>query len=757
MISRLIRIRQQTPAHFANNINIKMKNRFLSTLLLLVLLALTATINTYANVWNSPHHADKVKQDILFSSFSAPPKHLDPVISYSSNEWSIISQIYEPPLQYNYLKRPYELEPLTLTTMPSVRYLDAENNEVDKASTAVVYSEYRLTLRNDIRYQNHPAFVKNNDGSLLYGDLSADTLDTINHLDDFPQTASRSLHAADYEYAIKRMAVRQNHSPILGSMLPYIVGLEDYSKTITDFAKAHKEKKQAFDLRPHAISGVKVVNEHTLTIKIKGRYPQFLYWLTMNFFAPIPWEADLFYQQAGLIKKNLTLDFFPVGTGPYTLVENNPNKQMRLLANPNYHDAFYPSITTEQAAATAIPVELLADAGKKLPFISEVIYSLEKENIPLWNKFLQGYYDASGISSEAFDQAVQVSSAGTMGLTQEMQDKGIQLRGSVKPTIFYMAFNMVDKVIGGYSESAKKMRQAISIALNEEEYISIFTNERGIAAQGPIPPSIFGYEEGEAGTNNVVYNWQQGKRIRKPLADAKRLLAEAGYPNGISASTGKPLVLHYDTTATGPDDRAIMDWQRKQFNKLGIQLVIRATDYNRFQDKIRKGKTQVFSWGWNADYPDPENFLFLLYGGNAAVTTNGSGINSSNYQNPEFDRLFNEIKTMENTPVRAEKIKQMLAIVRQDAPWVWGFHPKSLSLFHRWFHNVWPNEMANNALKYRRIDGEQRAQQQQQWNQPVIWPLILFVLFIIFMIYPLFRAYRARQTTVISNNQQGNR
>jgi len=338
-----------------------------------------------------------------------------------------------------------------------------------------------------------------------------------------------------------------------------------------------------------------------------------------------------------------------------------------------------------------------------------------------------------------------------MGLSQEMKDKGIQLRGSVQPTVFYMAFNMVDPVVGGYSESAKKLRQAISIAVNQEEYISIFRNERGIASQGPIPPGIFGYLEGEAGNNSVVYEWKDGKNQRKPIEVAKKLLAEAGYPNGISKKTGKPLALYYDSTASGPDDRAEMDWRRKQFDKLGIQLVIRATDYNRFQDKVRKGKTQIFSWGWNADYPDPENFLFLLYGGNASVNTDGSGINSSNYENPEFDRLFEEIKTMENTPIRAEKIKQMIAIAREDAPWVWGFHPKSLSLFHKWYGNVWPNEMSRGTLKFKRVDGELRAKQQQAWNQPVIWPLVLFVLFILLMIYPLYRAYQTRQTAVIGD------
>ena len=64
----------------------------------------------------------------------------------------------------------------------------------------------------------------------------------------------------------------------------------------------------------------------------------------------------------------------------------------------------------------------------------------------------------------------------------------------------------------------------------------------------------------------------------------------------------------------GAEDKSSLDWMRKQFQKLNIQLVVRSTDYNRFQDKIRRGNAQIFEWGWNADYPDPENMLFLLHG-----------------------------------------------------------------------------------------------------------------------------------------------
>jgi oligopeptide transport system substrate-binding protein len=92
---------------------------------------------------------------------------------------------------------------------------------------------------------------------------------------------------------------------------------------------------------------------------------------------------------------------------------------------------------------------------------------------------------------------------------------------------------------------------------------------------------------------------------------------------GAMRRTGEPLVINLDTTATGVGSKARIDWLTKQFAKLDVQLVVRSTDYNRFQEKIRKGAAQLFYWGWNADYPDPENFLFLLYGKQGKVKQSG--------------------------------------------------------------------------------------------------------------------------------------
>jgi ABC-type transport system substrate-binding protein len=484
---------------------------------------------------------------------------------------------------------------------------------------------------------------------------------------------------------------------------------------------------------------VEVVDRHHFKIRLHGKYPQFRFWLAMPFFAPMPWEADAFYSQPGLIAKNITLDWYPLGTGAYMLAENNPNRRMVLLKNPNFHEERYPQEGEPDDAARGY----LSDAGKKLPFIDQVVFTLERETIPYWNKFLQGYYDASGLASDNFDQAVQFSGQGSVDLTPDMKAKDISLQTAVAASSFYMGFNMLDPAVGGYDERARLLRRAMNIAVDYEEFISIFTNGRGVPAQGVLPPGIYGHEEGEAGINPYVYDWVDGAPRRKSAAEAKRLLGEAGYPGGVDIKTGKPLVLYLDTVATGPDSKSILSWYRKQFAKLGVQLVLRTTDYNQFQQKMLAGNAQIFMWGWNADYPDPENFFFLLYGPNAKVGKGGE--NAANYQNPNFDALFERMRNMDDGPERLALIREMQEILRQDSPWVFGYHPKNFSLSHDWYLNLKPNLMANNELKYQRIDATRRAAKRAEWNRPVYWPLLIGLALLALAVLPAWLSYRQRQ------------
>jgi ABC-type transport system substrate-binding protein len=268
-------------------------------------------------------------------------------------------------------------------------------------------------------------------------------------------------------------------------------------------------------------------------------------------------------------------------------------------------------------------------------------------------------------------------------------------------------------------------------------------NGRGTPGTGPIPPGIFGHREGREGMNPVVYDWVDGKPQRKPIAAAKRLLAEAGFPDGRDAQTGQPLVLYLDTVQRGPGDKPRLDWYRRQFARLNIQLEIRATDWNRFQEKIRAGNTQLFFLGWNADYPDPENFMFLLNGPQARAKTGGE--NAANYQNPEYDRLFLQMKSIDNGPERQALIDRMVTIAREDAPWAWGFHPKDYGLAHQWLANVKPNQMARNGLKYYRLDPELRERKRGEWNRPVLWPIALAVLVLAAACVPALLGYLRRE------------
>jgi ABC-type transport system substrate-binding protein len=394
------------------------------------------------------------------------------------------------------------------------------------------------------------------------------------------------------------------------------------------------------------------------------------------------------------------------------------HKEIVLVKNENFRVDRYPS-SGEPSDREA---GLLDDAWEIVPFIPKAVYKLEKESIPRWNKFLQGYYDNSGIPSDTFDRVVALDDTGDPAASEVLNAKHIILRTSVAPTTRYFAFNMLDDTVGGYTPEKQKLRQAISIALDYEEYIEIFLNGRGVPAHNPLPPAIFGHEKGKNGINPYLYDWDAhtNRATRKSIEVARKLLAEAGYPGG-QDSKGNPLIISYDNTLNTAGGTTVLTWMRKKLEQIGITMESRTTDYNRFRDKVKNANFQMISWGWHADYPDAENFMFLLYGPNSKVSHDGE--NAANYDNPEFNRLFEEMKNMENSPERLEIIRKMNRLLQQDAPWIFTYHPVTFGLSHQWLKNNKPSSIGYNALKYLRIDTAQRAENRQAWNKPILWPL----------------------------------
>jgi len=223
-------------------------------------------------------------------------------------------------------------------------------------------------------------------------------------------------------------------------------------------------------------------------------------------------------------------------------------------------------------------------------------------------------------------------------------------------------------------------------------------------------------------------------------------MVEAGYPEGRDARTGKPLVLNYDVyyPAT-PERKPEIDWVVRQFNKIDIQIEVRATDNNQFQDKVRKGQYQVFWLGWNADYPDAENFLFLLYG--PTGKTKFDGENTSNYDNPAYDKLYGQMKVLPEGPEKQRLIDQMVTMLREDAPWTMGFFPWASAAAQAWVHNYKAAILIRDHGRYLRLDVPARQAALSSWNKPVWWPLALLLVAVLALVWVARAHLRRRERT----------
>ncbi|MGL5631932.1 MAG: ABC transporter substrate-binding protein, partial [Azovibrio sp.] len=259
----------------------------------LLLLLAVVLFSACDQSWNDPYPAAETGNNILYTAFLNRPKHLDPVQSFSEDEINFTAQIYQAPLQYHYLKRPYTVIPATVEAVPHPRLFDARGQELpdDAPAGQVVESLYELRLKPGIMYQPHPAFAVDEAGRHLYEDLSSEQLKDKFVVSDFPQVGTRELKADDYIYQMKRMAHPRLHSPIFGVMSEKIVGLDELGKELGEFARQNPDVAW-LDMDAHTLKGVEKVDDYTWRVRIKGCYPQFNFWLTMPCFAPVPREVD---------------------------------------------------------------------------------------------------------------------------------------------------------------------------------------------------------------------------------------------------------------------------------------------------------------------------------------------------------------------------------------------------------------------------------------------------------------------------------
>jgi oligopeptide transport system substrate-binding protein len=644
---------------------------------------------------NNPYPDEDDGRKVYYSSFSEPPKTLDPATSYTTTEHVFTGIVFDTLLEYHYLKRPYELVPALAEEVPLAEPLG--DGRV----------RYTFTLRPELLFQDDECFRH------------------------FGGQSTRRITAHDFVFELKRIADPSVNSPV-AEPFGNLVGFTDFTARLdklgkeAGFAKLSARERYR---RAGEIEGVQALDDRRLRLTLSAAYPQILYWFAMPVSTPMPWEAVEYY--TGKDERALLQDH-PVGSGPYFISEYDKQARIVVTRNPNWYGLRHPEW---RAPGTVFPSEgepgdfgpgRLDEArkGTRLAQIERAEYRREKESIPAFTKFMQGYFDASGIISESFDKVVRDDN-----LSEEMQRLGMRLDKSVETTVFYIGFNLEDKVVGhAGGEKSRKLRQAMSLVVDSDEWLRLFTNGRGIPAQSPLPPGLFGYDEAYRNPYRKV-----------DVARAKRLLAEAGYPGGIDPATKRPLHLTYDIGDTSPELRQMVQFHVNRWRELGIDVEVAATTYNKFQQKVREGAYQVFQWGWAADYPDPENFLFLLW--SAMARSKNNGPNSANFQNAAYDRLFLEMKSMDNTPARREKIQQMLGILEEERPWIELYHRESYSLYHGWFAANKSAGLSLQTLKYADVDPKLRQQRREEWNRPVLWPVYLFGLLALMVVVPGVRSY----------------
>jgi len=498
----------------------------------------------------------------------------------------------------------------------------------------------------------------------------------------------REVVADDIAYVFKRIADPKVECPVFSTLQDYIFGLgEAYDEA----------KKNGFFSYDKPLMGVEVVDRYTVRLTLTKAYPQIQYWLAMPFTAPVPHEAVDYYD--GIPHNGITREqfkFHPVGTGPFQLVGWKRNSLMRFKRFRRYNATTFPA----GGWSPDMDARFKPLAGAQIPFIDEIQMRIVHESIPAWLLFKQGYLDASGIGKDVFNTVLDPSRE----LTPEFKERGIELHKDPEPGTFYLIFNMDDPIYG----KNKKLRQAISAAYDEDLSNEIFSNGIDLNAQELLPPGVFGYQP----------------ELKNPfkqhdMALAKKLMEEAGYPGGRNPKTGEPLEITLDVAAESAVGRQLAEFQKAQIEQLGIRVKVAENLWDRQQEKVLNGQFQLVAFGWNADYPDPENFFFLFYSKNIPP----QGSNSCRYSNPEFDRLFEKMSTMDNSPERLELIHKLTAILNGDCPFVLLSHSVVFSLTQPWAPRVSSNPLMYNGAKYGSVDVALRMKKQQESNKLKLWPL----------------------------------
>jgi len=461
---------------------------------------------------------------------------------------------------------------------------------------------------------------------------------------------ARKVKSSDVVFSLLRIADGKLHSPLFWLLRGKVRGIDEFYQRTAGC----RDYQEALELYKNGVEGLKIIDDHTFEIILNAPDPRFLYNLAIPYTGIVSEKAVRFYGQEAISEH-------PVGSGAFKLERFQRDYQITLRRNGEYR--------TEYFAAAENP----ADRQRKLPLADKIICSNIRQGLSGWLLFLQGNLELSALNKDNSDLL-----SGGRQLAPALQKRQISLITNREFEIQYVGFSFSDPRLAGN----RKLRQALTAAYDLPRRIR-HANDLALPAIGPIPPGVAGYDAA-----------LQQVQIEYNLENAKKLLAEAGYPNGIDPATGEPLEITFDQSGNSTTHRQHGEMTAADWGKLGIKVKVNLNNAPRFYQKLRNGEMQTFRLSWIGDYPDAENFLQLFYG------PNSGGANRVNYQDKKFDAMFEQALPMSDSPQRTELYRQMARYIVEDAPWIFESQPVSFQLKHAWLENYYPHDFACGRWKY---------------------------------------------------------
>ena len=382
-------------------------------------------------IWVGAVPAQDTAPKTLRYAFPIAETGFDPAQISDLYSRTVAAGIFDAPLEFAFMARPFTLRPNTAAAMPEV---------------SADFRTFTLRLKPGILFDDDPAFGGK----------------------------KRELTAADYVYSIKR-----HYDPRWKSGNLYIL---EGAKILglSELRKRALEQKKPFDYDTE-VEGLRALDRHTLQIRLAEPSPRFLYNLADGSFtgALAREVVEAYGDKVGE---------HPVGTGPYRLAQWKRSSRMLLQKNPNYREVLY----DEQPPPGDARLQAIAQQfkGRRLPMIDQVQISVIEEQQPRWLSFLNAEQDLlEGVPGEFANIAIPNNQ-----LAPNLAKRGIGMLRVPRADVAVTYFGMENPVVGGNAPDKVALRRAIALAVDVEREILLVRRNQAVPAQSPIAPGTWGYD-----------------------------------------------------------------------------------------------------------------------------------------------------------------------------------------------------------------------------------------------------------------------